>query len=198
MAPPIPSREPNSIFAGDTVKFSRTFADYPATAWTLAYLFRGPSELVEQTAAVSGSGFLMTIDAGDTERLLAGTYQWSARATSISSGETYTVARGVLEVVLVAGAVVQSHNEKMLAAINAALEGRVVADVQLYTIGGRMVTKIPFEKLLHFKGVYEAKVFRDRNPGRIGVPVAVAFPPPDGGISGAEPVSLPPWYAGAR
>ena len=197
MTPPIPTSEPGSIFAGDTIKFTKTLGDYPATdGWTLAYSFRGPSSFSDQTATASGSGYLVTIPVSVTTALAAGNYYWSARVSL--AGEVHTVARGVLTVTLVAGAFVQSHNEKMLAAINAALEGRVVADMQQYTIGGRMVTKIPFEKLMHYKGVYEAKVFRDRNPGKIGVTVAFGFPSPDGTIGTPEPVSLPPWYPYGR
>lgn len=197
MTPPIPSTEPNSIFAGDTVKWTKTLSDYPSSdGWTLWYSFRGPSELPDQTAAASGSGYLLTIPVSATTPLLAGTYNWTARVSK--AGETHTVARGVLTVTLVVGAIVQSHNEKMLAAINAALEGRVVADMQQYTIGGRMVTKIPFEKLMHYKGVYEARVARDRNPGQLGVPVAFGFPSPDGTIGTPSPVALPPWYPYGR
>lgn len=197
MTPPIPTSEPGSIFAGDTVKFSKTISDYPATdGWTLTYSFRGPTALADQTATTSGSGYLVTIPAATTTALSAGTYYWNARVSL--AGEVHTVARGVLTVTLVAGALVLTHNEKMLAAINAALEGRIVADMQQYTIGGRMVQKIPFKELAHFKAVYEAKVYRDRNPGQIGVPVAFGFPSTDGTIGTPDPVSLPPWYPYGR
>jgi hypothetical protein len=197
LTPPVPSSEPNSIFAGDTVRFSKTISDYPATdGWALTYSFRGPSLLADVAATPSGSGYLVTIAASLTQVLSAGTYQWAARVTK--AGETYTVARGVLAVVQVEGLISVTHNEKMLAAINAALEGRVVADMQSYTIGGRMVTKIPFKELLAIKGTYEAKVWRDRNPGSLGVPVAFGFPSTDGTIGAPSPVSLPPWYPYGR
>lgn len=197
MTPPIPSSEPSSIFAGDTVLFTKTISDYPSSdGWILTYSFRGPSSLADQVATTSGSGYAVTIPVSATAPLLAGTYYWNARVSK--AGEVHTVARGVLTVTLVAGALVLSHNEKMLAAINAALEGRVVADMQQYTISGRMVTKIPFEKLMHYKGVYEAKVYRDRTPGQLGVNVAFGFPSTDGTIGTPQPVSLPPWYPYGR
>jgi hypothetical protein len=197
LTPPIPTTEPDRLFAGDTAKWNKTISDYPPTdGWTLTYAFRGPSNFPDQQATSSGSAYVIVIAAAITTALAVGTYYWSARVNK--AGETYTVARGVLTVDMVAGGVVITHNEKMLAAINAVLEGRVTADINQYTIGTRMVTKIPFKELLHFKGVYEAKVWRDRNPGKIGVPVLVNFPPTDGTIGTPEPVALPPYYPYGR
>ena len=197
MTPPIPSSEPNSIFAGDTCKWSKTISDYPSSdGWTLTYSFRGPSQLADVQASTSGSGYLVTIAAALTEVLQSGTYTWAARVSK--AGETYTVARGVFSLVEVEGALVVSHNAKMLAAIEAALEGRVLVDMEQYTIGGRMVTKIPVKELTALRGMYAAKVWRDKNPGNIGVPVAFGFPSTDGTIGTPSPVSLPPWYPYGR
>lgn len=193
MTPPIPTTEPDRLYAGDTVKWTKTISDYPSSdGWTLKYSFRGPSALPDQTASASGSGYAIVIAALDTASLVAGTYDWTARVSK--AGETYTVARGVFTVVLVAGATEQLHEEKVVEALKAVLEGRITADVQQYAINGRQVTKIPIEKIPGLIAKYERKIWRLRNPGKIGVPVAVAFTPPDGQVGTPEPVSLPPWY----
>lgn len=193
MAPSIPTTEPDLLFAGDTCKWTKTISDYPSSdGWTLVYSFRGPSAFTDVTAATSGSGYAVTIPLATTTPLQAGGYTWSARVTK--AGETYTVGRGVLNVELAAGASLVPHEVKMLAAIEAVLEGRITADVQQYAIGGRQITKIPIEELAKLRGRYQAKVERLKHPGSLGIPVQVAFSPADGAIGNAAPVVLPPWY----
>ena len=41
-----------------------------------------------------------------------------------------------------------THNEKMLAAIQARLEKRVVADHESYSIDGKSLNRIPFEQMV--------------------------------------------------
>ncbi|MEK9505149.1 hypothetical protein [Gaopeijia maritima] len=52
----------------------------------------------------------------------------------------------------------RSHDEKTLALIDAAIEGRIPPDLEESTIGGRQVKHIPIETLLHLQGVYRTRV----------------------------------------
>lgn len=197
MAPSVPTIEPDVLYAGATAKWTRSLADYPASdGWSLIYTFRGPSQLEEQVARPSGSDFAITIQADDTEDLLAGTYSWTARVEL--NGEVYVVARGVLTVVLFDGAVEQLHEEKVIAVCEAALEGRLTADMQSYAVDGKQVTKIPVEELERILTKYRWKLWHRRNPGKLSTPVAVNFSRPGAPPAAPEPVVLPWWYAGAR
>jgi hypothetical protein len=193
LTPPIPTCEPDLLYAGGTAKWTKLVADYPSTdGWTLTYSFRGPTALADVVAAANGNGYLATITAVNSAPLTEGTYNWTAAVAK--AGEVYIVARGVFTVVAFTGAAVVSHEEKALAAINGAIEGRVTSDMKSYTIGGRSVTKMDPAELLKFKAIYERKVWHLQNPGHIGIPVHVSFTPIDGVVGTPEPVSLPPWY----
>jgi hypothetical protein len=69
-----------------------------------------------------------------------------------------------------------SWEERTLAVIEAVLSGRLTADIQSYQIAGRSVTKIPITELLAMRGNLRAVIWRQTNPGKLGVPYKVQFP----------------------
>lgn len=168
---------PALITAGTTVKFQRSFADYPASdGWSYTFYLTGPTNL-NVTAQVVNGVFEVTLSATNTASLTAGTYRYSGIVDK--GGEKFEAERGVLEVQMdyttaTAGAA-QTHEEKTLSVIEAALSGRLTSDLESYQIAGRAVNKIPVKELLQLRGHYKALVWRQRNPGSVGVPVAVHF-----------------------
>lgn len=62
----------------------------------------------------------------------------------------------------------KTHDATMLALIEARLEGRLAsgADLESYGVAGRSVAKIPFEQLMRARGIYAARVAKERNRGR--------------------------------
>jgi len=65
--------------------------------------------------------------------------------------------------------------EKTLAVVEAALSGRLTADIQSYQIAGRAVNKIPIAELKQLRGELRAAVWRQQNPGKLGVAYKVQF-----------------------
>lgn len=55
-----------------------------------------------------------------------------------------------------------THNEKMLEAIRARLEKRVVADHESYSIDGKSLNRIPFEQLIKYESLYAMRVAREQ------------------------------------
>ena len=93
MTAPIPTTEPTSITAGDTVAWRKTLGDYPASAgWTLAYAFINSSAKFTITATASIDDHAVSVDAATTAGYTAGTYSWVATVTKAS--ERYTVGSG--------------------------------------------------------------------------------------------------------
>ncbi|NUO63392.1 MAG: hypothetical protein HOQ34_07465 [Gemmatimonadaceae bacterium] len=163
MAPSIPTREPKTLVAGDRWQWSRTLADYSASAGdVLSYDLVGATGdvLSIDGASVTGSGSTWTIDYTSSSGLPGGTYAWAARITN--SGKRTTVDRGTLTIE--ADAVAIGTDEADLAAIDAVISKRITADVEAYTIGGRAVTKIPTKDLLVLRGIIASRVWRKRNP----------------------------------
>lgn len=181
MAPVVPSTEPTVFTAGDTVKWTKAFADYPPSeSWTLTYYFRGVSALDKAaTGAPTDAVYSVTLAAADTAILKAGRYSWVAIVTK--AGERYVAGRGVLTVLADVATAdagdLQTHAEKMLALIEQELYNRVSnqRSIETYQIDGRAISKIPIGDLKRLRGQYRGELAGLRNPGKFGVPVGAVF-----------------------
>lgn len=187
MAPTVPQGEPSEVTAGDTWTWLKAFKDYRPTegagTWTLSYAIVGPDKLVWDASWVTtGTGdWTVEIPAASTANLLKGTYRWTAILTGggTLSGDRGTPAAGVFTVLpnpatLKAGDTLSSA-AKNLALVEAALEGRLTADMQSYSIGGRSVTAIPVSELYALRAQFRNELWRERNPGKAGPARLVAF-----------------------
>lgn len=68
-----------------------------------------------------------------------------------------------------------TFEERTLAVLEAAIAGRLPAGIESYQIAGRAVNKIPMKELVQLRGQYRAAVWRQQNPGKLGVPYEVEF-----------------------
>lgn len=170
MAPPIPTQEPTQFVAGDTVQWTRVVSSYSnADGWNLNYMLVGPGALAAQpTVTVVNGLFTVTLPATATATSTAGTYRLIGWVDGVNA-ERHTVFDGFVDVLpnvaTTTFANLKTHAEKMLAAIQAALEGRATADIQSYQIDGTLITKLPFDQLMKYRGIYESMVWREQNPG---------------------------------
>lgn len=147
MAAEIPTDVPSALRAGDTWKWTRTLADYPAGTWTLKYRFKNAAGGFEITATASGTDHAVTVAAATTGGYTAGTYQWVAWVES--GAEKFTVDQGstVVEPDYRAGTATaalddRSHARKMVAQLEAWIEAHGDG-VQEYEIAGR---RMKFDK----------------------------------------------------
>lgn len=168
MAADIPTIEPAELRAGDTWKWTKSLADYPAsTPWTLKYRFKNAAGGFEITASASGDDFSVTVGAATTTAYVAGTYDWVSWVEGGSS-EKYTIGTGVAEVLpdlrtgtATAALDVRSHARKVLDAIEAWIEGRDigVAEYEINVAGNsRRLKNIPMADLIKLRNRYKAEV----------------------------------------
>lgn len=182
MAPKAPNGEPEVLVAGDSWWWDKHLSTYlPSEGYGLKYSFSGPGVIADISAATSSDGdyFEVRENAADTAAFVAGTYQVAGYATL--SSDRFEIWRGTIHVRQNLDAInvpTKSHDETALEAINAAIEGRLTADMQDFQIGGRTVTHIPIEELLRLQGVYRRRVWRSRNSGGLSRPVEVTFAEP--------------------
>src|SRR4051812_4744628 len=88
--------EPKQFIAGDTVSWTKSLSDYPASSgWTLTYEFRSTKRHTV-VCAPSGSDHLATIAAVDSATFAAGRYYVFAYATK--AAERYSVWQGEIAV----------------------------------------------------------------------------------------------------
>ena len=168
--PDVPTVEPTTFTRGDTVKWTKTFADFPAGTWTVTYEFRGPSS---QTIAATQVGatveHTVTITATATTAWNAGVYWWEAYA--VSGSERYKAGSGQLDVTkdfsgtdVVADE--RTHAKKVLDAIQATIEGRATRDQQAYTIAGRSLQLTPIDDLMALRKTYKAEVLTETSKNK--------------------------------
>lgn len=97
MAAQIPEQEPTTVTAGDTVKWTRSFSDFPAgDGWVLSYSFLRigltPSPPIAFNSTASGNKHLISLNPGDTELWLDGEYNGQGYVTKAT--ERYLVWQG--------------------------------------------------------------------------------------------------------
>jgi len=172
MAAQIPTREPEIIVAGDTVKWNREdlTADYPASAgWSLSYELRSTAAAITIAATASGDIFQVVVSAATSAVYAAGIYAWAAFVAK--GAERFRVRAGQLEVkpnLAAAGAADRrTHVKKVLDAIEAVLEARATRDQQEVSIEGRMLRYMPLPELLVFRSAYQAEYQRELAAERI-------------------------------
>ena len=160
--------EPSTIFAGDTLTWSKSLEDYPASAWTLTYSFVRQGKSISVTASAEGNAHRVSVAASTTATWLPGTYLWTSYATSGS--ERYTVETGELVIKpnpAAGGYDTRSYVKRVLDAIEALIEGRAAADVDSYSIGGRSLSKMPIAELLKWRSQYRREYQAEQSADRL-------------------------------
>ena len=161
----VPEGEPIALVAGDAWRWKRSdlAANFPSSAYTLAYAFRpvtgGTVTTIDMTA--DGDDWLASKASAQTGALAAGDYSWTLLATRTADSERLSIGSGTTKVLpnlATDTADRRSHAQKVLASIEALLEGRATKDVESYTIGDRQLTKMSVEELLKWRDRYRAEV----------------------------------------
>lgn len=159
----IPTIEPTTANAGDTWRWTRTLADYPASAgWALSYTLINAAAKITINASASGDDHAVTVSAATTAGYAAGSYDWRARVSR--AGEVYTVGEGRITMRNAFGGATfdaRSHARKTLEAIEAVIEGRASSEVSYYMIGNRQLRYMTPAELLTLRDKYRAEVARE-------------------------------------
>lgn len=186
MAETVPENEPTTATAGNTWTWTKRFNSYAPTesggTWTLSYALAGSRTLDWDASWVTTSGnvWTITIPASKTS-IPAGRYEWTAILTGGSgyAGQRFTPEWGVLTVTanpaLLAPGDTVAFAETQLAMVESVLSGRITADVEAYSIGGRQITTIPFAELWALRGRLRSEVWKLRNPGLAAPSRLIAF-----------------------
>ena len=92
----IPTVEPASVVAGDTITWKITLQDYPAGTYTLKYRLLNSAGKIDITATASGTDHLVSVSSTTSASWTAGKYDFTAWVEK--TGERYTVGSGRIEV----------------------------------------------------------------------------------------------------
>jgi len=159
----MPRIVPSEIKAGLSFDLTVDACRYPAPEWDVLLLLRGP-----------GTINLVSIDAGTQHRLVAtaavaaawppGEYAYSLRATN--GADVVELEAGAVPIradlaAAVPGVDQRVHARKVLAAIEAVIEGRATLDQERYRIGERELHRTPIADLLKLRSHYRAELARE-------------------------------------
>lgn len=180
MAAPIPTTEPSYIQAGDTLTWSKSLPDYPASAgWSLGYRLINAQAKIDITATASGDDHLVTIAAATTAAYAAGVYTWVAHVTLAT--DRYTIGKGSVTVqpdlaAQSAGFEARSTAKKALDDLRAALLAWLAGGghVQEYEIAGRRMRFASAADIQARIGIAEREVARETAAQRMAAGLCAA------------------------
>lgn len=157
---------PSECFSGDIIPLALVSltAAYPAADFDLAFSARrnGSDGLGVNSVTLAFAGDPFSGSLNMTGKA-AGVWAWTIRATLKSGSGSVVVAKGVLTLRAdPASADAASHAEKMLAQIEALLEGKSLNDVASYAIAGRSLTRLTPAELMTWRSHYQGEVRKER------------------------------------
>lgn len=171
--PNIPTIEPTSFTAGDTIAWLISLSDYPATdSWVLKYRLINAAGKIDIISSASGADHAINVTAATSAGYAAGTYDWQSYVEK--GTERYTIKTGRLQILpnlaaQAAGYDNRSQPRRILEALLTAYESASGSRgfVQEYSINGRTMrfnNKADWIKEINF---WKAEVAAEERATRI-------------------------------
>ncbi len=159
----IPTAEPASVNAGDTVRWRRWLVQYPASSgWQLTYTLLNAAAKITIAATAQGDEHLVSVAASVTATWLPGDYAWRAQVSR--AGEVHTVGEGRIIVRPSFGAATldtRSSARRALEAVEAYLHDPTNLAAAKYAIAGRSLDRIPLPELWSHRDRLRVEVARE-------------------------------------
>lgn len=155
---------PSDFTAGVNFSASVAAPNYPAPAWTVSAVIRGPGA-IDLTATGDNTQHTFAVPGAQTAEWAPGNYWVSIRATK--GADVVEITKRQLQILpdlaaQGAGYDGRTQNEIALDAINAVLAKRATIDQQRYTINNRELWRTPMADLLKLRSFYTVAVRRER------------------------------------
>ena len=162
MSQNIATEEPSRVFSGNTVKWKRSFGDYPSSAWTLYYRLIGQANQLI-TAAADGSGYLVTVTKADSFGWIPGNYRLVGYVTAQDDSERFTIYEGDLKVELdpataADGIETRTFWRRVYDHLQAIIEGKAQQGESSYTVAGRSVSRMTWPEIMDAYNTAAAQV----------------------------------------
>ena len=167
---PLSQTPPARIIAGDTIDFTWSHPDHPASAgWTTAWRLIGAGIAglpLALSASASGNAFQVTALAAATAAVAVPARGASAvlAGWAMLSAQRFEVFRAPVQLLPDPATItgdLRGHAARTLAAIEALLEGRASKDQMSYRIGDRELSRIPIAELLQLRDYYSREAKRE-------------------------------------
>lgn len=158
--------EPTVLFAGASATWTHNDATYTAPTYAARYVLVNDSVRIVLDSADSGASHKITIAPAVSASWTPGVYLW--RLSMTDGTDSYVVAEGSVEIkaALTDATDTRSHARKVLASIEAVLEGRPDQADELQ-IDGRSLKRMPIRDLLHFRSIYRTELRAEDDAAKI-------------------------------
>ena len=167
----IPTTEPTSVVAGDTLTWTKSLPDYLPGTWTLKYRLINAAGKFDITATTSGNLHLVTVTSTTSASYTAGDYTWQAWVEK--TGERVTVGEGTITVRPNIAALntldARTHAAVIRDQLKAAYTAYTVSNgnVSEYEIAGRRMRYRSAAEILTQLNFWEARVNAEKKTERI-------------------------------
>lgn len=150
---------PAELTAGLNWSWTASFADYPASVYSLVYTLINAAGKISITAVASGDDYAISETAGDTAGHAAGVYSYQA---VVSNGtDAFLVEEGTVKVRPSFAAAesfdTRSHAQIVLDALEAMIENKASRDQQSINIAGRQISSFSPRELFEWRDRYRAE-----------------------------------------
>jgi len=162
----VPSVEPDTIFAGDSLTWNISNGDYKASdGWTLEYILLTSTGQITITSTASGDDHLVTVAKATTANYTAGTYDW--RAYFYDDDERYAYKTGVMVIEADwteedSGYDTRSHAKIMLDAIEATMQSKATSDQLEIKIGDREIKRLSATEMVKWRNFYREEYLKEQ------------------------------------
>lgn len=149
--------EPKRIVKGDAVTWQRRVSN-PQHSYQ--YIVVGADSKFTIDATVEGGVAKVDLSSSQTNNFVSGEYRW--HLFSDDGTERSTVTHGFFVIDANPADLeicdTTTHAERVLAAIEKRIEGRILSDHENYSIDGRSLSRIPIDQLERLKRKYSWRV----------------------------------------
>lgn len=150
----IPTIEPEIVYAGQTIKWTRSFSDYPSDEYTLKYYLSGPASVTLIGAQYgTTTDHLISVTSATSAAYVFGIYQWQAYAEKGAGAtlEKYFISSGFLTIKTTAG---KSHAKTMLDKYETAIEALTLNGASSFSVAGKTYTSRDLAELRRERNMY--------------------------------------------
>ncbi len=152
------TREPVQITAGDTISFTKTLANYPASqGWSLKYVLNGGSGPITFTSTASVNDHVISVDATTTALWLPADYEFTGFAEKGSERHAIYIARLTVESDVEAQdpGDTRTHAQKMVEALEAQLEKMAQDDIIDSSVEGTQIRREARKEIFIMRKKYQ-------------------------------------------
>jgi hypothetical protein len=156
---------PDSFESGDTVIFTETFSDFPATAWTAAlYLTRAGATTITSAAAAIGSSFTFTLSNAVTAAIAAGYWGYAIYATETATTQRATAKTGIVAVLQnLAVTPTATNAQTMVTTLETALASLAASNSVSVSFNGQSFTRANITDYQRQLVYWQSRVIKEQN-----------------------------------